>query len=90
MKPEKLKMKSLSLFIPVEIVLKEIFELDFKEIASATIITDGKFWSKKVFKKNQEVITVSDEIGDADYLRDPIVTMYGKKKTVNVLEQLEK
>lgn len=90
MKPEKLKMKSLSLFIPVESVLKEIFELGFKEIASATIITDGKFWSRKVFKKNQEYITVSDEIGDADYLRDPIVTMYGKKKTVNVLEQLEK
>ncbi len=90
MKPEKLKMKSLSLYIPVETVLKEIFELGFKEIASATIITDGKFWSKKVFKKNQEFITVSDEIGDADYLRDPIVTMYGKKKTVKTLEQLEK
>lgn len=88
-KPEKLKLKSLSLFIPVETVLKEIYDLGFKEVASATIITNEKFWSKKVFKKNQEYITVSDEIGDADYLRDPIVTMYGNQNTIKTMSKLE-
>ncbi len=88
-KTEKLKVKSLSLFIPVENVLAEIYDLGFKEMSSATIIADNKFWSKKVFKKEQEFISVSDEIGDADYLRDPIVTMFGKQKTINALSKLE-
>lgn len=82
-------MKSLSLYIPVESVEKEIAQLGFTEVASATVITDAKFWIKKVFRKNQEYITVSDEIGDADYLRDPIVTICGKQKTVKALRKLE-
>ena len=89
MKPDKLQVKSLSLYIPIESVVKEITQLGFSEVASATVITDAKFWIKRVFKKNQEYISVSDEIGDADYLRDPIVTIYGKQKTVKALRKLE-
>jgi|TARA_B100001971_G_C17980821_1_gene427301 hypothetical protein len=89
MKPDKLKMKSLSLYIPVESVVKEITQLGFTEVASAIVITDAKFWIKRVFKKNHEYITVSDEIGDADYLRDPIVTICGKQKTVKALRKME-
>mgnify|MGYP001228507801 FL=1 len=89
MKPGKLQVKSLSLYIPIESVVKEITQLGFSEVASATVITDAKFWIKRVFKKNQEYISVSDEIGDADYLRDPIVTIYGKQKTVKALRKLE-
>lgn len=89
MKSGKLKVKSLSLYIPVELVVKEIMQLGFTEVASATVITDAKFWIKRVFKKNQEYISVSDEIGDADYLRDPIVTICGKQMTVKALRKLE-
>ena len=89
MKPGKLQVKSLSLYIPIESVVTEIMQLGFAEVASATVITDAKFWIKRVFKKNQEYISVSDEIGDADYLRDPIVTIYGKQKTVKALRKLE-
>jgi|TARA_B100000959_G_scaffold280877_1_gene343603 hypothetical protein len=88
-KSGKQEIKSLSLYIPVETVVKEITELGFTEIASATVITDAKFWIKKVFKKNQEYISVSDEIGDADYLRDPIVTICGNQKTVKALKKME-
>lgn len=72
----------------MENVLKEILDLGFKEVSSATIIADNKFWNKKIFKNKQEYILVSDEIGDADYLRDPIVTMFGKQKTINALSLL--
>lgn len=89
MKPGKLEMKSLSLYIPVETVLEEILDLGFREVASATMIADAKFWSRKIFKRNQEYITVSDEIGDADYLRDPIVTICGKQKTVKAFIKME-
>ncbi|MFQ6134857.1 MAG: hypothetical protein ACE5KU_03465 [Nitrososphaerales archaeon] len=87
-KPREQRLKSLTLYFPVETVLEEVLNLGFSEVASATVISDAKFWSRRVFKKGQETVTVSDEIGDADYLRDPIVTICGGPKTVEALKRL--
>jgi len=70
-------------------VLEQIHELGFSEIASATIISDAKFWSRRIFKKGTETVMVSDEIGDANYLRDPVVTICGNKDTIDSMSKLE-
>ena len=88
-KPREQRLKSLALYFPVETVVEEVRNLGFSEVASATIISGAKFWSKRVFKKGQETVTISDEIGDADYLRDPVVTICGGSKTVETLKKLE-
>ncbi len=88
-KPREQRLKSLALYFPVETVVEEVRNLGFSEVASATIISSAKFWSKRVFKKGQETVTISDEIGDADYLRDPVVTICGGSKTVETLKKLE-
>lgn len=87
--PQSKRLKSFSLFIPAETVLEQINKLGFIETASATIISDMKFWSRRVFKKGTETVMVSDEIGDANYLRDPVVTICGKKKTIDLMSKLE-
>lgn len=83
------RLKSFSLFIPVDIVVEQVERLGFNEIAMATIISDSKFWNRRVFKKGEETVMVSDEIGDANYLRDPVVTICGKKKTIDSMKELE-
>jgi hypothetical protein len=88
-KPLEPKLKSLSLYTPVETVVEQILNLGFREIATATIIADSKFWDRHVFKKGHETIVISDEIGDADYLRDPVVTICGGSETIETLKRLE-
>ncbi len=88
-KAREQQLKSLTVYLPVETVVEEVLNLGFTEIAYATVISDAKFWSRKVFKKGQETITVTDEIGDADYLRDPVITIFGGSKTIEALEKLE-
>ncbi len=87
-KPKEQRLKSLAFYSPVETVIEEVLNLGFSEVASATVISDAKFWSKKIFKNGQETVTVSDEIGDADYLRDPVVTICGGLKTIKALNRL--
>jgi reverse gyrase len=88
-KPREKHLKSLSLYSSMETVVEEVENLGFQEVASATIVSEAKFWSKKVFKKSSQTITVSDEIGDASYLRDPVVTICGDSRTIDVLKDLD-
>jgi hypothetical protein len=88
-KPLEPRLRSLSLYIPVEMVVEQILSLGFTEIAAATVVSDSKFWDRRVFQKRRETVTISDEIGDADYLRDPVVTICGGSRTVDTLRRLE-
>lgn len=81
-------LRSLAMYLPVETVVGEVLKLGFSEVASATVISSSKFWSRRVFRNGVETVTVSDEIGDAGYLRDPVVTICGGLKTVEVLGKL--
>jgi len=82
------ELKALHTYLPVERVVEEVEKLGFKEVASATIVSNAKFWERRVFKNGAETVTVSDEVGDADYLRDAMVTVCGSAKTVLELEKL--
>jgi hypothetical protein len=53
-KPREQRLKSLAFYSPVETVIEEVLNLGFSEVASATVISDAKFWSKKIFKNGQE------------------------------------
>ncbi len=88
-KPLEPQLKSLALYTPMETVVEQILDLGFTEIAAATIISDSKFWDRHVYKKGRETVTISDEIGDADYLRDPVVTICGGPETVKTLKGLD-
>ena len=88
-KPFENSLKSLAVYLPVETVVEEVLKLGFSEVASATVISSSKFWVRHVYMKGVETITVSDEIGDADYLRDPVVTICGGLKTIKSLKKLE-
>lgn len=88
-KPLEPQLKSIALYTPVENVVEQVLNLGFTEIAAATIVSDSKFWDRHVFKKGRETVMISDEIGDADYLRDPIVTICGGADTVKTLKRLE-
>ena len=57
-------------------------EIGFLLDDSATIVADGKFWTKMLYVRGQETISVSEEIGDA-YPKDPIITICGSKNTIS-------
>jgi len=87
--PRENSLKSLSLYVSLESVVDEVLKLGFSEVACATVVSSSKFWARHVYRNGVETVTVSDEIGDADYLRDPVVTICGGLKTIKSLKKLE-
>ena len=80
---DKQKLRSVSVFIPLEKIEANLSEIGFSMTGnSITIVTDGKFWKKMLYVKSEEKISVSEEIGDA-YPKDPIITICGSKNTVS-------
>ena len=73
--PQKL-LKSISVLVPLERVQSSLSEIGFLLDDTATIVADGKFWSKMLYVRGEETISVSEEIGDA-CLKDPIITICG-------------
>jgi hypothetical protein len=76
------KLKSISVLVPLETVQASLAEIGFSINDTVTIVTDGKFWSKMLYVRDNETISVSEEIGDA-YPKDPIITICGSRNTIS-------
>lgn len=82
-----LKVKSIASFAPMQDVENALLELGFTLIDISTMVSDGKFWHRMLYAKGEEMIFVSDEIGDA-YPKDPIVTIYGSDVTIEKVAEV--
>ncbi|MEK6877915.1 MAG: hypothetical protein AABZ49_04800 [Thermoproteota archaeon] len=78
------KLKSISVFIPEEVVCASLEKIGFVQTESATTSSDGKFWKKTLYVKNDEVIFVSEELGDY-WPKDPIISIYGLPSTIKAV-----
>lgn len=76
------RLKSISVLVPLERVQASLSEIGFLLEDTVTIVTDGKFWNKMLYVRGAEMISVSEEIGDA-YPKDPIITICGSKMTIS-------
>jgi len=76
------KIKSISVLVPLERVQVSLSKIGFMLDDTATIVADGKFWSKMLYVRGNETISVSEEIGDA-YPKDPIITICGSPMTIS-------
>jgi hypothetical protein len=78
----KQKLKSISVFVPLEKIEPILSEIGFLLNGSTTIVADGKFWRKMLYVSGKETISLSREIGEA-YPKDPIITICGSKNTIS-------
>ena len=78
------KLKSISVLISEEIVCNSLEKLGFLEQETATTSSEGKFWRKILYKKGEEVISVSEEIGDY-WPKDPIISICGLSTTIKTI-----
>lgn len=76
------KLKSISVLVPFERVQASLSEIGFLLDDTVTIVADGKFWTKMRYIRDNETISVSEEIGDV-YPKDPIITICGSKMTIS-------
>jgi hypothetical protein len=76
------KLKSISVLVPFERVQASLSEIGFLLDDTVTIVADGKFWTKMLYIRDNETISVSEEIGDV-YPKDPIITICGSKMTIS-------
>jgi hypothetical protein len=76
------KLKSISVFIPLVTIERNLSEIGFSVKGSTTIVADGKFWRKILYSNGNETITVSEEIGYA-YPKDPIITICASSSTIS-------
>lgn len=70
------------MFIPLEKIEYNLSEIGFSFNGTTTIVADGKFWKKMLYIKDNERISISEEIGDA-YPKDPIITICASKSTIS-------
>ena len=76
------KLKSISVFVPLERVQASLSEIGFLLDDTVTIVAGGKFWNRMLYIRGGETISVSEEIGDA-YPKDPIITICGSRMTIS-------
>lgn len=84
----QLKLKSITVFSDVERLESMLTEMGFKAVAEAVVVSEGKFWNKRLYKNGNESISVAQEIGEALHLRDPIVTICARKSTIDQVRTL--
>ena len=82
-KRNDLKVKSVAVFTAIENVEEKLTEMGFKFISQATIVSDAKFWDRRLYKNQGETVAVSNEIGEALHLRDPVITLCARQKTID-------
>ena len=85
---EALKLKSMPSFTDVGTIEAKLVELNFEEVSSATVVSDGRFWHKRIFENASQTITVSDELGDVIYMRDPVITILGNSETIEKIRRI--
>lgn len=78
----KMKLKSVAVWIPGDRVHASLLEMGFSVFDTATTVSDGRFWNKKLFVRGEERVSVSEEIGDV-YPKDPVITICGSNNTIN-------
>lgn len=78
------KLKSISVFIPEEVVCASLEKIGFIQEENATTSTDGKFWKKMLYIKGEEIISVSEELGDY-WPKDPIISICGLPSTIKTI-----
>ncbi len=81
-------LKSMPSFVSYEKIEAELLDMNFKEISRSTVVSDSRFWVKHVYRKGTETITLSDEIGEVLYLRDPVVTICGNTDTIKRMKKV--
>jgi hypothetical protein len=79
---KELKVKSIAVWIPSDRVHASLLEMGFSVFDTATTVSDGRFWNKRLFVRGEERVSVSEEIGDV-YPKDPIITICGFTNTIN-------
>ena len=82
----KNRLKSISVYVPIEKVEASLSEIGFLLSGSSTIVANGKFWNKMLYVNKDETISVSEELGDA-YPKDPIITICGSKHTISSITE---
>jgi len=85
---ETLKLKSMPSFTSIETIETKLTEMNFKEVSSATVVADGRFWYKRNFENGSETVTVSDEVGDVIYMKDPVITILGNSETIDKIRKI--
>ena len=85
---ETLKLKSMPSFTSVRTIEAKLAELNFEEVSSATVVSDGRFWHKRIFENASETITVSDEVGEVIYMKDPVITILGNFETIEKIRKI--
>tara|TARA_B100000315_G_scaffold144866_1_gene133771 strand:+ start:2055 stop:2330 length:276 start_codon:yes stop_codon:yes gene_type:complete len=85
---KKFKIKSIPSLTSINKVEAKLDELGFLITSEATTISDNKYWNRRLFYNGQETIAISDELGNVTHLKDPIVTICGKKKTIEALRTI--
>lgn len=83
-----LRLTSKSSYRPAARIVKNVVEIGFSQVSEATIVSGGKFWKRKVFRNGQELVTISDEIGEVIHLKDPIVNICASEKTTARIEKI--
>ncbi|MFQ5941144.1 MAG: hypothetical protein ACE5KA_05530 [Nitrososphaerales archaeon] len=78
----KLKVKSVAVWVPGEQVHDSLLEMGFAVFDTATTVSDGRFWNKSLFVRGEEIVSLSEEIGDV-YPKDPVITICGSITTIN-------
>ena len=82
------KLKSMPSFVPFKKFEGKLLELEFREVSQFTVVSDGKFWIKRIYENGTETVTLSDEIGEVMHLKDPIVTIYGSSETIETMRKV--
>ena len=82
--PSEKKLKSVSVFLPEEVVCETLERIGFLESEAVFTSSDGKFWKRTLYIRDDEVISVSEEIGDY-WPKDPIISICGLSKTIKAV-----
>jgi len=85
---ETLKLKSMPSFTSVGTIEAKLAELNFEEVSSATVVSDGRFWHKRIFENASEMVTLSDEVGEVIYMKDPVITILGNSETIEKIRKI--
>ena len=81
-------LKSMPSFEAYKKIEAELLAMNFREISKSTIVSDGRFWEKHVYRNKTETITLTDEIGEVLFLRDPVVTICGDSETIKRMKKV--
>ena len=78
------KIRSISVFIPEEVVCASLEKIGFVQMDDVITSSDGKFWKKMLYVKDEEVVSVSEELGDY-WPKDPVISICCLPHTIKTI-----